>query len=225
MSNAMKTLVFIISLIAYFIYLSISSAFINTMINPENLLLLYISVNVSAIIGILVLLYAQAAVKYWYASRALKDAQIMVTLTLDKFRLVDRLLVYILPSLAIFAPLIQTRSLSSITLDAVLFVVIVIAMIEGLFYMNNKTMKAYITNKGIVVRGIDLRLEIPMPSNYRNPSGFFPYEKIYHFLDLNDKLILEQSYDLGNIIFTGNSETLKQAKAALLANKVRQKKF
>jgi hypothetical protein len=86
-------------------------------------------------------------------------------------------------------------------------------------------MKAYITSKGIIVRGIDLRLEIPIPSNYHNPSGYYPFNRIITFLDLNDKLLVEQSYDLGNIILKADADTLKQVKAVLIANGIKQKKF
>lgn len=225
MSNAMKTLTFIISLIAYFIYLSISSAIINALLASGNIGLAVIAVYISSALGIFTVLYTQAGIKYWYASRALKDATVHVTLPLGKYRVTDRLLVYMLPALAVIVPFVQTRSLSAIKLDALLFVAVVIFIIEVLFSINGKTTKAYLTNKGLVIRGIDLRLEIPFPSNYHNPTGHYPFERILYFVDLNDKVIIEQSHDLGVITLTGDSETLKQVKGVLLANKVRQKKF
>ncbi|HYE09472.1 MAG TPA: hypothetical protein VEF53_04785 [Patescibacteria group bacterium] len=225
MSNSMKTVVFIISLIAYFIYLSISSAFINAAVNAGNQVYAALVIFISSGVGILVMLYAQAAVKYWYAGRPLKNATIHARLPLGKFRLTDRLLVYFLPALAIIIPVMQTRSLRVITWPLVLFLVMIIIIVEILFYVNSKTMKAYITNKGIIVRGIDLRLEIPIPSNYHNQSGYYPFNRIITFLDLNDKLLVEQSYDLGSIILKGDLETLKQVKAVLTANGIKQKKF
>ena len=72
MRNSTKTIVFIISLIAYFIYLSISSAFINAAVNTGSLAFAAMVIYVSSAIGILVVIYAQAAFKYIYASRALK---------------------------------------------------------------------------------------------------------------------------------------------------------
>ena len=225
MSNSMKTVVFIISLIAYFIYLSISSAFINAAVNAGNQVYAALVIFISSGVGILVMLYAQAAVKYWYAGRPLKNATIHARLPLGKFRLTDRLLVYFLPALAIIIPVMQTRSLTVITWPLVLFLVMIIIIVEILFYVNSKTMKAYITNKGIIVRGIDLRLEIPIPSNYHNQSGYYPFNRIITFLDLNDKLLVEQSYDLGSIILKGDLETLKQVKAVLTANGIKQKKF
>ncbi|MDF2530632.1 MAG: hypothetical protein K0Q65_213 [Clostridia bacterium] len=225
MSNSMKTVVFIISLIAYFIYLSISSAFINVAINTGNQAYAALVIFISSGIGILVMLYAQAAVKYWYTGRPLKNAAIHVKLSLGKFRLMDRLLVYFLPALSIIIPVMQARSLAVITWPSILFLVIIIIIVEILFYVNSKTMKAYITSKGIIVRGIDLRLEIPIPSNYHNPSGYYPFNRIITFLDLNDKLLVEQSYDLGNIILKADADTLKQVKAVLIANGIKQKKF
>ena len=225
MSNSMKTVVFIISLIAYFIYLSISSVFINAAINSGSQAYAAIIIYISSTIGILVMLYTQAVVKYLYAGRPLKNATIHVKLPLGKFRLTDKLLVYFLPALAIILPVIQARSLSVATWQSILFLISVIIIVEILFYVNSKTMKAYITNKGIIVRGIDLRLEIPIPSNYRNPSGYYPFKRIITFLDLNDKLLVEQSYDLGTIALKADTETLKQVKAVLIANGIKQKKF
>ena len=225
MRNSMKTVVFIISLIAYFIYLSISSAFINAAVNTGNLAFAAMVIYLSSAIGILVVIYTQAATKYWYASKALINATVHVKLPLGKFRLVDRILVYFLPALGIIMPALQTRSLSVITLQSVIFLILLIIIIEILFYINSKTMKAFITSKGIIIRGIDLRLEIPLPSNYRNPSGYYPFNRIITFLDLNDKLLVEQSYDLGNIVLKSDADTLKKVKAALIANGIKQKKF
>jgi hypothetical protein len=173
----------------------------------------------------LLLLYVQAAVKYWLASKSLKDATVHVKLHIGKFRLVDRVLVYFLPALGIIMPVIQTRSFSVITMQSILFLISLIIILEILFYVNSKTMKVYLTNKGLTIRGIDLRLEIPLPSNYRNPSGYFPFNRIITFLDLNDKLLVEQSYDLGNIILQSDAETLKKVKAVFIANGIKQKKF
>jgi hypothetical protein len=225
MRNSMKTIVFIISLIAYFIYLSISSAFINAAINTGNLAFAAMVIYISSAIGILVVIYTQAAIKYWYASKSLKNATIHEKLPLGKFRLIDRILVYFLPALGIIMSVIQARSLTVVTLQSLVFLVSLIIIIEILFYVNSKTMKAFITSKGLIIRGIDLRLEIPLPSNYRNPSGYYPFNRIITFLDLNDKLLVEQSYDLGNIVLKGDSDTLKKIKAVLIANGIKQKKF
>jgi hypothetical protein len=225
MRNSMKTIVFIISLIAYFIYLSISSAFINAAINTGNLAFAAMVIYISSAIGILVVIYTQAAIKYWYASKSLKNATIHEILPLGKFRLIDRILVYFLPALGIIMSVIQARSLTVVTLQSLVFLVSLIIIIEILFYVNSKTMKAFITSKGLIIRGIDLRLEIPLPSNYRNPSGYYPFNRIITFLDLNDKLLVEQSYDLGNIVLKGDSDTLKKIKAVLIANGIKQKKF
>jgi hypothetical protein len=221
----MKTVVFIISLIAYFIYLSISSAFINVAVNSGNIAYAAIAIYTSSAIGILAVIYTQAAVKYWYASRPLRDAKVHVKLPIGKFRLTDRLMVYFLPALAIIIPVAQTRSLSSITLQSILFLAAVVVIVEILFFINSKTMNAYITSKGIIVRGIDLRLELPIPSNYHNGSGYYPFNRIITFLDLNDKLLVEHSFDLGNITLRGDIDTLKQVKAVLIANGIKQKKF
>lgn len=225
MSNPMKTITFIISLIAYFIYLSISSIFTNAAVASGNTAYAAAVIYISSALGILVILYAQAGFKYWYSSRQLKSAKIFADVPLGKFRFIDRLLVYFLPALSIIFPLMQTKSLSSITLQSLLFLFAIIIIVEFLFLINSKTMKAYITDNGIIIRGFDLRLEIPIPSNYRNPSGYFPFKRIINFLDLNDKLLVEQSYDLGTITLKGNAETLKQIKAALIANGIRQKRI
>lgn len=225
MRNSMKTIVFIISLIAYFIYLSISSSFINAAVSTGNLAFAAMVIYISSAVGILVVIYTQAAVKYWHVSKPLKNATVHVKLPLGKFRLADRLLVYFLPALGIIMSVMQARSLSVITLQSMLFMISLIIIIEILFYVNSKTMKAFITNRGIIIRGIDLRLEIPIPSNYHNPSGYYPFNRIITFLDLNDKLLIEQSYDLGNIVLKGDTETLKQIKAVLVANGIKQKKF
>lgn len=225
MANSRKTIVFIISLIAYFIYLSISSGFISSLIGATDTLVAVVIVYISSGIGVFVVLYAQAAVKYFYTSRFLRGAKVFVTVPIAKARLFDRLLIYILPMLSIIVPLLQTRSLASITPDSLIFTAAVILIVEMLFILHKNSMKAYVTDKGLFIKGIDLRLELPISSNYSNPSGYFPFERIIHFLDLNDRIQIEQSYDLGVITLKGDPETLKQIKALFLANKVVQKKY
>ncbi|MDF2520545.1 MAG: hypothetical protein K0R84_1173 [Clostridia bacterium] len=225
MSNSMKTIVFIISLIAYFIYSIISSFFIGALVQTVSMSYAIVFVYISSAIGILVMLFAQAGVKHYYTGRFLKTSKIHIKVPLGKFRFVDRLATYLLPALGVIYPIAQTRSLSSVTLSSIIFFFAVVVLIEIVFYIVSNTMHGYITNKGIFIRGLDLRLELPLPSNYHNPSGFFPFERIINFMDLNDRLLIEQSYDLGTITLKGDSETLKQIKAVLLANKVMQKKF
>lgn len=225
MPNSMKTVVFIISLIAYFIYSTISSGFVRAAVYSGNLSYAALVLYLTSAIGILLILYVQAGVKYYYASRPLKAAKVHATLALEKFRLTDRLVVYLLPALGILIPVAQTRSLTAIKLPSIIFFFTVILIVELLFFINSRTMRAYITNKGIIVRGIDLRLELPLPSNYHNPSGYYPFERIINFMDLNDRLLIEQSYDMGIITLKADRETLTQVKAVLLANKVIQKKF
>jgi len=225
MSNTMKAIVFIISLIAYFIYLTISSTFVTAALDSGNLTYGIITLYVYYAIGILIVLYTQAAVKYWYAGRRLKGANVFIKMPIGKFRLADRLVVYLLPALAVFLPILQTMSLVSLNWQSILFFFILVAVIELLFYVNSKTMKAYITNKGIIIRGIDLRLEIPIPFSYNNPSGHFTFDRIITFWDLNDKIMIEHAYDLGNITLAADSDTLKQLKGVLIANGIKQKKF
>ncbi len=225
MANSRKTIVFIISLIAYFIYLSISRAFISSMIAATDTILAVVFVYIGSAIGIFVVLYTQAAVKYFYTSRFLRTAKVFATVPIEKVRFLDRLMIYILPALSIIVPLMQTRSLSAVTPDSLIFTAAVIVIVEILFIVHKNSMMAYVTDKGILIRGIDLRLELPISSNYSNPSGYFHFERIINFLDLNDRLQIEQSYDLGVITLKGDPETLKQIKAVLLANKVIQKKY
>ena len=225
MSNTMKAIVFIISLIAYFIYLTISSTFVTAALDSGNLTYGVMTLYIYYAAGILIVLYTQAAVKFWYAGRHLKDAAVYVKVPLEKFRLADRLVVYLLPALAVFVPILQTMSLVPLNWQSLLFLGVLVLFIEFLFYINSKTMKAYITNKGIFIRGIDLRLESPIPFSYNNPSGHFTFDRLITFWDLNDKLMIEHAYDLGNITLIADTDTLKQIKGVLIANGIKQKKF
>jgi hypothetical protein len=225
MSNSMKSLIFIISLIAYFIYLTISSPLMAAALNSSNLAYAVLSLYLYYALGILVVLYTQAGIKYWYTGKQLKTATVHYKLPMGKFRLTERLIVYILPALAVVLPMLKSQSFTLVNLSSIAFLLVLTLCIEILFYINIKTMKAYITDKGIVVRGIDLRLEMPIPFTYRNPSGFYPFEKIINFMDLNDKLMVEQAYDMGYITLTADTDTLQQIKGLLLAKDVKQKKF
>lgn len=225
MSNTTKSLAFILSIFAFFIYFTFSVpliAFANNKV-PASFYAYLFNINIFA--GFFIILFSQALVKLIYINRKLKGATVSHVLPVSPFRFIDRLLIYVLPAIALLFPIISKRAFNYNSMVTVLFLLIFIVVTETIFFLSQKTMKVYVTDKGLAIKGLDLRLELPFPSAYPTNSGFYSYDRLDTFLALNDSIQLQHCYDLGVISIPCSGETLKQIKGLLLFHKVPEKRF
>ncbi|MHB1394187.1 MAG: hypothetical protein ACYCYE_14180 [Clostridia bacterium] len=224
MSNTMKTIIFIVSLFTFLLFFIL----INTIISPQVLLdspnasllaaLLYISAYITA-------MYSQALMKYLYTKNRMKASNIIKILPAKSFEMRDRLIILTLPILAIFLPMVRKREVTVEDLWSMAYMAALALIIELLFFINSRTLKAYVTDKGFAINGVDFRLELSIPFSYTNAVGWYPFERIENYLTLSDKVLLYPNYDMGVITLECSEEEVKQIKGLLVSKKIPERRY
>lgn len=225
MTNTVKSLVFIVSLFIFLGLYVLAVDVINLFAGSMTGLTALILTAASLMAAYIIMLYSQALVKRWYIKRQLQDANIILKLAMPPFRFKERLITYIFPVLAVFIPLFRGNALSASSIISVVCLIILIIIVEILFYLNSKTMHAYITNKGIAIMGFDTRFELSFPLNYSNVSGFYSFERLDSFLAFPDRVIVYNLFDSSVMTIMCSSEESRQIKALFIANGVPEKKL
>ncbi len=221
----MKIIIFIFSLFVFLIGSIVLNIVISIIPGAQNAtgLMPVITGYLNIMISTMLLVLSQCIFRLKYIQKLIKKLghiNVIGEYYISPFRLVDRLIIYIFPAIPVVFPLFRSETLNKYSLWVIALFFIFIIITEILFYFFNKTMKAVITDKGIVVIGYDLRLELPISANYPNPSGFYPFERIEGFRCLKDEIIIYQTYDLGAINIKAPYEEIRKIKALLLSNNV-----
>lgn len=226
MTNTMKTITFIVSLFVFIFFFII----VNMIIPVQVLLELPNAAFTAAALymaGYIVALYSQALIKYLYTRNRMKveALSIISSFPAPAFEMRDRLLILALPFLAVLLPIVRQRSFTADSARSLLYLAVLALIIEVLYFLNKRTVKVYVGDKGIAVSGIDFRLELSVPLSYSNAIGYYPFEMIENFLALNDKVILYQTYDFGTITINCSEEEARQLKGLLVSKKIPVRRY
>jgi len=216
MNNTMKNIVFIASLFS-FLLLFILFNYILTIFFNNYQLPIYIGYSFM-VISFIFILFIQAYVRKLYVKKSLKTSNILFDVECQAIKILDKILIYALPGVMVLFPLLYRPIFDILTQFKLGMFLALILIIELILSITKKTMKAIITDQGIAITGIDLRLELPISANYTNGSGFYPWERIHSFLIVNNEIFIEQSFDLSTIKFKCNADQLKQLKGFLIKN-------
>lgn len=224
MKNTMRTIIFIVSLFTFLFFFIL----INTLIPPQTIFdspnsamlvyLLYIS-------GFIVALYSQAIMKYLYTRIHMKGLNIIKVFPAKSFAIRDRLILLILPIIAVVLPMVRKREVTSESLWSLASLAVLALCIELLFFINSRTLKTYVTDKGFAINGIDFRLELSIPFSYENAVGWYPFERIANYLAFGNKVLLYPTYDMGVITLECSEEEVKQIKGLLISNRVPERRY
>ncbi len=224
MNNTMRTIIFIVSLFTFLFFFIL----INSVVSPEAIL---DSPNVAVLVallymaGYIVALYSQALIKYLYTRKHMKGSDIIKILPAKSFAMRDRLIILMLPIIAVIMPMVQKREVTSENLRSLAYLAVLALIIEVLFFINNRTLKAYVADKGIAISGIDFRLELSIPFSYSNAAGWYPYERIENYLAFGNKVILYPTYDMGIITLECSEDEVKQIKGLLVSKKIPERRY
>jgi hypothetical protein len=177
------------------------------------------------IAGYLTAMYAQAAMKYLYTKSHMKGLNIIKVLPAKTFEMRDRLIIFTLPIIAIFLPMVRKREVTTEDLWSIAYLAVFALIIEALFLLNGRTLKAYVTDKGFAINGVDFRLELSIPFSYSNAVGWYPFERIENYLAFGNKVQLYQTYDMGVITLECSEEEVKQIKGLLVSKKIPERRY
>lgn len=230
MSNSMKLIIFIFSLIVFLI----GSTIINMTLasipatQGETGLLPFITGYFSIMLSTMLLFLSQGYFRTIYTRNIMNKLggyNVIGEYPVAPFRIVDKIIIYVFASLSIIFPIFSGETLKQYTFWGIALFIIFIIITEILFKFFSKTMKIVVTDKGIAIKGFDLRLELPLSANYPNGSGFYPFERIEGFRYMKKSLVLYQSYDLGPITINAPEDDIKRIKGLLLQNHVPESKI
>ena len=230
MSNSMKLIIFIISLFVFLIGSVIFNMIMGIIPGAQNAtgLITIITGYLGIMISTMLLVLSQCIFRLKYTKRLMNKLghyNVIGEYPITPFRLVDRLIIYVFPTIPVVYPFFKGETLNKYSIWSIVLLFIFIIITEIMFNLFNKTMKIVVTDKGIAVTGYDLRLELPISANYPNPSGFYPFERIEGFRYMKKQITIYQSYDLGPISIKTSEDDIKKIRGLLLQNQVPESKL
>ena len=221
MSNTMKTIIFVISL---FVFLSFF-ILINVILPPQLILGSTFILALLYMAAYIITLYSQALIKYLYTKSLMKNVNSIKAFPIKLLEVRERLILLMLPTIAVFMPMVSKRAVASENLWSLAYLVFLAIIIEVLLPINNRTLKVYVTDKGFAINGIDFRLELSVPFSYTNAVGWYPFERIGNYQAFGNKVYLYHTYDMGVITFECSEEEVKQIKGLLVSKKVPERRY
>lgn len=220
----MKTITFIVSLFIFlFFFIAVNYLLPPRLITeaPDTGLLkalIYVA-------GYIAAMYSQALIKHLYTKNAMKGSNVIKVLPVKANEFRALLIALVLPVIAVMMPMVSKRKITDVNLRSLAFLLVLAAVIQLLFLINNKSLKLYVTNKGFAVNGTDLRLELTIPFSYTNAAGWYPFERIENYLAYGTRVTLYQTYDMGVLAFECSEEETRQIKGLLVANGVPERRY
>ncbi|MBM7614233.1 hypothetical protein [Alkaliphilus hydrothermalis] len=218
MYNTLRTIIFLVSsIIAYLVYPLIQQAtyfLVDTTLAgriAENYL---IEIYSGLVLIFIVLTFAalQAIIRQVLLYRHSTSNSIM-SFPITFFSATDRSIYYIVPFLAYLLPLFRTVNAREVLLIRIILFAITLSVFYFVLEFSKKHTKVFFVKEGLVVKGIDLRLNLPLPSPFINTTGFYPYTRFEHYSMTDSKVEFQLPAESGRITFEfepDEKENLKQ---------------
>ncbi|HWR60446.1 MAG TPA: hypothetical protein VN580_02480 [Clostridia bacterium] len=224
MSNAMKTVTFIVSLFVFLFFFIAVNYLLPPLLMTESPYAGLLKALIYAA-GYIAAMYSQAFIKHLYTKNAMKGSNVIKVLPVKAGEFRALLIALVLPLIAVMMPMVSKRKITGVNLRSLAFLLVLAAVIQLLFLINNKSLKLYVTNKGFAVDGTDLRLELTIPFSYTNAAGWYPFERIENYLTYGTRVTLYQTYDMGMLSFECSEEETRQIKGLLVANGIPERRY
>jgi hypothetical protein len=155
----------------------------------------------------------------------IKD-KVFFSINMKKSKLYSRVISYIAIILLFMWPVIASKNLSSnITIGSMINLLVWIVIIEIIPFISYKYTKIYFMTDGILIRGMDFRIDIPLNPEIFNHSGFYPYYDIQQYSIHNNYLRLSLYNNSGVIEGYIPNERIKPIAAFLESKKIKFKKI
>ncbi|SKC51219.1 hypothetical protein [Maledivibacter halophilus] len=136
-------------------------------------------------------------------------------------KIYNRLIFYLGIFILFLWPAIASKNLSFISIKAIINLIIWIFITEILLYITYKYTKIHFMTDGILIRGLDFRIDVPLNDKLSNHSGFYPYYNIQKYTVEKNKLILYLYNSTGSIEGYITSDKLKAVAAFLESKKIK----
>lgn len=210
--------------VAFFISFIVTIAFISFIVmlfNPTKSTSLPIILSV----GLIFFMFFQGTLKLKWNNKILKQNKILIELKGYVFTNLEKSWLYLFLIIIYFSPMIGNPSLKSITLSRIFYFIVFTIIILLLLKFSEKTMKVIFAKEGVVVTGLDLRVDISLGRPLHNATGFYPYSMIDGYLPLVDGIELFLEYEQGKIVAIADNEIKNQILSILKANNIEIRKY
>lgn len=155
--------------------------------------------NLLFLLFILLFSSLQLLFRMFITSKYYVKDKLFFTLDMKFSQLKSRTVPYLGSILLFLWPVIVSKNISLIGLINILNFIIWILVIEGLVYITKKYTQIHFMSDGILIRGLDFRIDIPLGDALLNHSGFYPYYDIQSYSIKNNYLELVLFNNLGII--------------------------
>lgn len=110
----------------------------------------------------------------------IKD-KLFFSLNMVPSKINNRTIMYLIALTFYLWPVIVSKDLSLIKLSNTFNFLIWIIVIELLIYVSIKYTKIHFMSDGVLIRGLDFRMDVPLGENLFNHSGFYSYHDIQNY--------------------------------------------
>lgn len=212
-----KSIAFFISFIVTIIFISL----IIVLLKPIKSTALPIILS----IGFIFFMFFQGLLKISWNNKILKKGTVLLELEGVIFTNVQKSWLFLFLIIIYFSPMLRELSFKSMSLSRVFYFLAFTIIVFLLLKFSEKTMKVIFTKEGIVVTGLDLRVDISLGQPLHNATGFYPYSMISGYLPLGDSIELFLEYEQGKILAIADDDIKIQILGILKSNNIEMRKY
>ena len=212
-----KSIAFFISFIVTIIFISL----IIVLLKPIKSTALPIILS----IGFIFFMLFQGLLKMSWNNKILKKSTVLIKLENVIFTNVQKSWLFLFLIIIYFSPILREQSFQSVSLNRIFYFLVFTIIVFLLLKFSERTMKVIFTKEGIVVTGLDLRVDISLGQPLHNTTGFYPYSMISGYLPLANSIELFLEYEQGKILAIADDDIKIQILGILKANKIEMKKY
>jgi len=177
--------------------------------------------NILFFLFIVVFSFIQFIIRMLSTSKYYVKDKLFFSLSMKSSKLYNKVIAYLGAITLFLWPVIISKDLSLIRLSNIANFIIWIFVIEVLLFISYKYTKIYFMSDGILIRGLDFRIDIPVGNELFNHSGFYPYYDIQSYSIKNNCLKLALYNNLGKIEGYISSYRIKPVSAFLESKEIR----
>lgn len=144
----------------------------------------------------------------------------LFSLDMASSKLYNRLIAYFVTIALFIIPIVKNKALTSLQPVQIVNFIIWLIIIEIILFISFKFTKVHFMTDGILVKGFDLRLDLPMNDEIRTHSGFYAYFDIESFVINKNILKLNLYSNRGSIEAIIPNDKIAPVKAYLKSKKI-----
>lgn len=218
MNNSKRSIIFFVSFMVVICLMSFVVPSLSFDIDSEAGEIIF--TNILYLLFVFILPLTQMLVRLVYTSKQNIKENIFFAIPCAKTSLYNRLVYYILAIFIFLIPFISTRDISYLGKPEIISLLAWLIVIEVLLRITAKYTKLHFTKEGILIRGLDFSIDIPLGNDLMNHSGFYSYRQFYMY-DIKDGIIrLYMTGDIGSVAGSISPEIIEPVSAYLGAKHI-----